>query len=125
MIASFALVGCVYQLPVLTPPSQLHTRIIGSSDKSYVLRLHIGQDREYQVPADGRVSLDIPPYRAGCDVYLFGIRIQRGADPLTEKTLDLVVDGKLATQISLKQLAALSTDPEGYHLLNVPTRSGR
>jgi len=85
----------------------------------------MGHDREYRVPSDGRVSLDIPPYRAGCSEYLFGIRIQRGADPFTEKTLDLVVDGKLAGQFSLKQLVALSTDLEGYHLLKAQQRSGR
>lgn len=74
--------------------------------------------REYPVPTDGRVALDVPGYRGACSVYLFNkIRIRRGANPFTEKTIDVVVAGKLARRLSLEDVAALPTDTEGYHLL--------
>ena len=100
-------------------PSQQRLKVAVPSPEAYVLRLRIREPRDYRVPADGRVTLDIPAYRVGCSVYLFDkIRI-RGANPFTAKTVDVVASGKIIRQLSLKEIYALPADPEGYHLLAV------
>lgn len=84
------------------------------------MRLRIGEPRDYRVPADGRVTLDVPSYRAGCSVYLFDkLRIRGEDNPFTAKTIDVVAGGKTIRRLSLKEISALPVDPEGYHLLAV------
>jgi len=101
-------------------PSQQRLKVAAASPEAYILRLRIREPRDYRVPADGRVTLDVPAYRAGCSVYLFDkLRIQRGANPFTARTIDVVAGGKILRQLSLKEISALPVDPEGYHLLAV------
>jgi hypothetical protein len=119
---SFVSLGCAYRLPVAAMPSTQNLKLVASAPKGYVLRLRIREPHEYRVPEDGRVTLDIPGYRAACSVYLFDrIRIRRGANPFTEKTIDVVGGGKLTRRLSLKEIAALPRDAEGYHLLTLRT----
>ncbi len=73
---------------------------------------------EYPVSEDGRVTLEVPSYRRGCDVYLFDrIPIHRGGDPAAAKTVEIVRGGKSLRKLSLTEIAALPTDSDGYHLL--------
>jgi hypothetical protein len=117
---NFILAGCAYRLPVPMLPSQQRLKVVSASPDAYVLRLRIREPRDYQVPADGRVTLDIPGYRAACSVYLFDkLRIQGGANPFTARTIDVVVGGKITRQLSLNEISALPADAEGYHLLTV------
>ena len=121
---NFASAGCAYRLHVPILPSQQNLKVDAASPEAYLLRLRIREPRDYRVPADGRVTLDVPAYRPGCGVYLFDIvRIHRGANPFTAKTVDVVAGGKIIRQLSLKEISALPVDREGYHLLAVgPTR---
>jgi hypothetical protein len=117
---NFALAGCAYRLPAAMLPSQQRLKVAAASPEAYVLRLRIREPSDYRVPPDGRVTLDVPAYRAGCSVYLFDkLRIQRGANPFTARTIDVVAGGKITRQLSLKEISALPVDPEGYHLLAV------
>jgi hypothetical protein len=117
---NFTLAGCAYRLPAPMLPSQQRLKVVGVSPEAYVLRLRIREPRDYRVPADGRVTLDVPSYRAGCSVYLFDkLRIQRGANPFTARTIDVVVGGRITRQLSLKEISALPADAQGYHLLTV------
>lgn len=101
-------------------PSQQRLKVVANLPDAYVLRLRIRDSRDYQVPGDGRVTLDVPGYRAGCSVYLFDkLRIQSGANPFTARTIDLVLAGKITQQLSLKDISALPLDAEAYHLLRV------
>ncbi len=119
----FVLAGCAYRLPVPTLPSQQHLRVVTSSPEAYALRLRINSSRDFHVPPNGRVTLDVPSYRAACSVYLFDkLRIRRGANPFTARTIDVIVAGKVTQQLSLEEIAALPADPEGYHLLSVRAR---
>jgi hypothetical protein len=53
-------------------------------------------------------------------VYLFDkIRIRSGANPFTARTIEVFVAGQMTQQLSLKEIAAMPIDPEGYHLLFV------
>jgi hypothetical protein len=117
---NFTLAGCAYRLPAPMLPSQYRLKVVANSSQAYVLRLRIREPRDYQVPTDGRVTLDVPGYRAGCSVYLFDkLRIQRGSNPFTARTIDVVVTGKITRQLSLKEISAMPVDAEGYHLLTV------
>ena len=120
LILNFTLAGCACSLPAPRLASQQRLRVVSPSPENFVLRLRIREPRDYRVPTDGRVTLDIPAYRAGCSEYLFGkLRIQRGADPFTAKNIDVAISGKITRQLSLKEISALPTDAEGYHLLTV------
>ena len=118
---NFALADCAYRLPAPMLPSQQRLKVAAAaSPEAFILRLRIHEPRDYRVAADGRVTLDVPGYRAGCSVYLFDkLRIQRGANPFTARTIDVVVGGKVTQQLSLKEISVLPVDPEGYHLLAV------
>jgi len=115
------LAGCSYALPPVTRPTQVRLKIVANSPEIYSARLRIGEPHEYRVPADGRVTLDVPGYRAGCTVNLLGIlNLPNHLDPYTAKTLDLSTGGKTTRQLSLEKVSALPLDADGYHLLRLP-----
>lgn len=115
---TFSYAGCAYRLPVPMPPSQQHLIVSAKSPELITLRLRIGEPHAYDVPSDGRVTLDVPSYRPGCSVYLFDkIKLRSGANPYAERTIDVVRGGKTIRQFSLKELATLPVDQAGYHLL--------
>jgi hypothetical protein len=116
----FTLGGCAYRLPVAAMPSQQRLKLLSVAPEAFSLRLRISEPRDYRVPNTGRVTLDVSGYRAACSVYLFDkLRIRRGANPFDERTVDIIVGGKIARQLSLKEISELPTDAEGYHLLPV------
>jgi len=120
MALNFAMACCAYRRTAPTLPSRQRLRVAVASPEAYDLRLRIGEPRDYRVPADGRVTLDVPSYRAGCSVYLFDkLRIRGEDNPFTAKTIDVVAGGKTIRRLSLKEISALPVDPEGYHLLAV------
>jgi hypothetical protein len=121
MLLASTLVGCAYALPPVTLPTQVRLKIVAKSPDVYDARLRITEPHEYRVPADGRVTLDVPTYRAGCSVYLFGkLRMPNHSDPYTAKTLDLLAGGKIVQQLSLKNISTLPVDADGYHILVAP-----
>src|ERR1035441_1340918 len=96
--------------PAGMAPSRQGLRLVAKSPEAYVLRLRIGEPHDYRVPVDGRVTLDVPGYGVPCDVYLLNkIRIRRGANPFSAKTLEIIVAGKVTRQLSLKEIATLPT----------------
>ena len=115
------LAGCAYGLNPVTLPAQVRLRIVAKSPEVYGLRLRINDPHEYQVPADGRVLLNVPAYRPGCSMYLFGmLKLPNHSEPYSTKTLDVFAGGKTARQLSLKTITALPLDGDGYHLLHLP-----
>ena len=119
---AFTSFGCAYRLkvPIIAPP--LRIRIIDPSPGTYRLRLNIGRQREYSVPRDGRLSLERFSYRPNCKVSLLGIRVNQ-SDPLQQKIIDFMTNGKTIRRTSWQHIAALPQDSEGYHLLCVMKRS--
>ena len=112
--------GCALALHPVTPPAQVRVKIVVESPQSYGVRLRVSEAHDYRVPADGRVTVDVPAYRPACSTYLFGIKLRNGWDPYTAKTLDLFKGSQTARRLSLKQVYALPLDAEGYHLLKPP-----
>lgn len=114
------LAGCVYRLLPVTPPSQQRLRIVSASPERFVVRLQLGDSREYNVPADGKLTLTVPAYRAPCRVFLFGlVKTRSGAQPFTAKTVTVIDGAKVTRRLSLKDVSALPVDANGYAMLTV------
>lgn len=123
VVLSGSLTGCAYRLPAPILPTVYKIRVVAHSPDRYMLRLRVGDTHEYDVPADGRLNIAIPAYRAGCSVYLFDkLRIITGANPFTEKRVSVAEGRKIIRQLSLKEIAGFPLDAEQYHLVTVPVR---
>jgi hypothetical protein len=114
------LAGCAYRLPAGSPRQEQRIKLVSPSPEQFTLRVRLSELRDYPVPPNGRVTLDIPAYRGGCTVYLFHkIRITRGPNPYTEKRVELLAGRNKVHRISIQQIAHLPLDPDGYHVLSV------
>src|SRR6476620_11844455 len=90
LIVSLISTGCAYALQPVILPSQYRLKVAANTPTRYSVRLRVPTPHEYPVPADGRVTLDIPAYRPGCKVYIFGgIKIGGASDPFTARAVDL------------------------------------
>ena len=117
----FGLSACAYRLPLISPASQQHVRLQTEAPQGYVLRAVTDNAKDYSIPADGRVTITMPPFRPGCSVYLFNlIRVSRGGDPTKAWRFELLTAGKTIRHLSLKEIARLPLDVDGRHLLRVP-----
>ena len=115
---AFVSMGRVYRLPPVNPLGHYRRRLVADSPQIYVIRVQTIDAREYQVPADGRMTLDVPASRAGCSVYLFNrIRVNKGHDPLEARIIHLSIAGESSRDLSFNELFKLPQDDEGYHLL--------
>jgi len=118
---TFSLGGCAYRLHPPSLPYQQHLKVVADAPETYVLRLRVRESIDYKTPQDGRVTFEIPAYRAGCSVYLFDkIRVRSGGNPYTAKTVDVIGAGEVMQHLSLKEIAASPIDGQGNHLLMVP-----
>ena len=112
--------GCAYALPVPSPPSHELVRIVAKSPEAYVFRVDAGLPADYPVPPDGRLRVLIPAHSRGCSVYLFNVmRVSNGHDPLKDWTAHISIGGRSVRTLSLRELARLPVDSEGYHLLGI------
>ena len=113
--------GCTYALPVPTPPSHAHVRIVATSPEAYLLRVKAERTVDYPVPPDGYLTIAIPAYSRGCSVYLFSVmRVSNGHDPLKDWTAEISVGGTNVRTLSLLELIRLPADSEGNRLLRIP-----
>jgi hypothetical protein len=118
VVLGLAPTGCAYRLPLSTLPSQQRLKIVDASAEPCAIRLRIHDPKEYRVAKDGRITVDVPGDSGECSVYLFDlIPVQRGANPLTAKTFEIVEGDKTVRKLSLKEISELPMDAEGYHLL--------
>jgi hypothetical protein len=118
MLYTLLLSGCIYALQPTAPPGEFRLRLVAPAPERYVLHVEVRQSKEYQVPVDGRVTIETPAFRRGCTGYLFGvIPVSDGHDPMSEKNIQLSIAGKPVRRFSFNQLAKLPKDPEGYGVL--------
>ncbi len=126
LAAGLVSAGCAYALQPAVPASQYRLKVAAPAPTLYSIRLRLAEPRDYAVPADGRVMLDVPAYRLGCKVYIFGaIKVRGGSSPFPAKVVDVSTGGRVVRQLSLKQVIALPVDPEGYHLLAIRPSKAR
>lgn len=113
------LCGCAYVLHPVAPSLQQRIRVLAKSPEEFSFRSKFTSVQAYDVPADGRVTLDFPAHRPGCTALLFGIPITRPADRYNSKSIEVTHAGKLIRKLSIKDVSALPTQADGYHVLRL------
>ena len=104
-------------------PSVYRVRVVAESPDRYVVHLRVIDERQCEVPSDGRLNIAVPASRAGCSVYLFDkVRISSGTNPFTAKSVALAEGRRVVRQPSMKEIAVLPLDAKQYHVLKVPVR---
>jgi hypothetical protein len=119
---ALALCGCAYRLPVSNLPSQQRLKLEAAFPGRYTVRVESIDTREFPVGSDGRVKIDVPTLPRACSVYLFDrIRISRGVQPLTSKSVHVIDRGNIVAKLSLAEIDKLPLDASGYHILKSPS----
>jgi hypothetical protein len=115
------MVGCAYRLPahVAVMPQQL--RLVAATPQAYALHIEGTRPRDYKIPPDGRITFQSPSgLPRACSVYLFDfIRIHRGLYPDEIKAVDVIAGNATVRKLSMRELFALPSDADGYHLLKM------
>lgn len=129
--------GCAYRLYPPVPPSEEHVKLVAKSPERYVIHVQelttAGEQqnpdapavvhvvRNYDVPADGRVTIKVPSYRPYCGVYLFNlIKVGGGGDDALKLwEVTVLSDVRGVRTLSLKELKHLPMDSSGYHILRI------
>lgn len=112
--------GCADRLYVATPPSHGLIRIVADSPEQYSVQVDARTVKQYEVPQDGRIAVDIPAYRPPCGVYLFNaIKVGGGGDPLKTWTVSITRKGKTVRKQSLRAAQKSPTDEAGYHIVRI------
>ena len=114
------LAGCAYRLPVAAPPSHGLIRIFANAPEQYSVQVNTGTVKQYEVPHDGRIAVEIPGYRPSCGVYLFNaIKVRGYGDPLKTWTVSVTRNGNTLRKQSLRVTHKSPTDNAGYHILKI------
>ena len=74
---------------------------------------------DYPVPADGRVTIEVPPLERGCAWYLFGFIKVKDHSPYDVKAIHVTKGQKVLSKLSLNQVAKLPVDDAGYQLIKI------
>lgn len=112
--------GCAYRLYVATPPSHGLIRIVADSPEQYSVQVNTETVKQYDVPHDGRITVDIPSYRPPCGVYLFNaIKVGGDGDPLKTWTVSITRNGKTVRKQSLRATQKSPKDEAGYHVVKI------
>jgi len=117
LLAMLFLTGCVYALRPGNNPSQQKLCLHSASPANYIIR--VVDTNDFPVAADGRVTINIPTLRRGCDTYLFGFIKLSDGSPEHLKAIHVLRDEKIVRKLSLEKLKKLPTDTEGYHTLDL------
>lgn len=112
--------GCAYRLYVATPASHGLIRIVADSPEQYSVQVNTETVKQYDVPHDGRIAVDIPSYRPPCGVYLFNaVKVGGDGDPLKTWTVSITRNGKTVHKQSLRATQKSPTDEAGYHIVRI------
>jgi hypothetical protein len=109
------LTGCAYELHPYNTPSSQKLRVRASSPERYILC--VAGEHQYFIPADGRITFEVPSLPRGCAVYLFGVVKVKDSTSEKVQAIHLLRDGKVVRKLSLTQLRGLPVDAEGNHLV--------
>lgn len=112
--------GCAYRLYAAVPPSHGLIRVVADSPEQYSVEVSTRSVKQYEVPHDGRVAIDIPSYRFPCGVYLFdAIKVGGYSDPLKNWIVSVTRNGKTVRKQSLQAIQKSPTDEGGYHIVRI------
>ena len=84
------------------------------------MQVNTGTVKQYEVPPDGRITIEIPGYRPPCGVYLFNaIKVGGYSDPLKSWIVSVTRNGKTIRKQSLRATQKSPTDDAGYHIMRI------
>jgi hypothetical protein len=108
--------GCLVADGPSNKPSQEQLRIQSATTQEFTVTV---ADRiSYPVPADGRVTIDIPCLGRGCTRYLLGVKVRDfSSDDLP--AIRIRKHDRTVQKLSLNQFHKLPLDHEGCHLLKI------
>jgi hypothetical protein len=79
-----------------------------------------GEKRDTPVPANGRVSFDVPIGSRYCTSYLFGfIKVSSPTPVEKRRVIRVMRSEKVVRKLSAEDIAKLPADSEGYHTLKL------
>jgi hypothetical protein len=116
--ASALLAGCVLALPAYNEPSHQRIAVDTPSPEQYAVRIDVEGATAIQVPATGRLVVDVPRLPRECSRYFLGIKVSDG-NPDARKAIHFLRDGKIVRKLSLADLARLPIDPEGWRIVRL------
>lgn len=122
LITSLALLltlisGCVNALYPYNQSSQQKLRIQSLTPQKYTIR--IADKSDYLVPTDGHITVNIPQFKRGCAMYLFGIVKVSDSSPYDFRIIHLINNNHTIQKLSLNDIARLPIDEQGYRLVKV------
>ena len=111
--------GCVNALHQGSSATDVKLSIQTAQPERYSVHVALESPGDYPVPADGCVTFTVPPFRNGCDVYLFGgIKVRDGAAE-NVRVIEIRWNGRVVRRLSLSQIARLTHDEAGYSTIKV------
>jgi hypothetical protein len=119
---AFIQAGCVTACgPVRSvPPQQL--ALVAALPATYVIRVDpdLGAPVDTPVPADGRVTFDVPVTSRNSTIYCFGLLpLYHYPPPETLRVVRVTRDNRTVRKLSAQQIGQLPTDGNGYHVLKI------
>ncbi len=108
--------GCINALRPYNSPSQQKLRVQSSDPRQFTFHL---LEKAYSVPADGRVTLDVPRLERGCATYLFGVIKIKDFSPYDIRAIKLKKEGVVTREFSLNDLAKLPMGENGYRIIKI------
>jgi hypothetical protein len=73
---------------------------------------------DFPVSPDGAVTIDVPRLPRSCSWVFFGFNITDGS-PKSLKAIQIVRNGRIVRQLSLRQIEALSLDNRGVRQIKL------
>ena len=108
--------GCAKALMKSNNPSKERVRIVASQAEGYTIV--VADENTYQVPTDGRLTLDIPRLPSGCATYVFGVKVASESS-YDVPAIDVKKGGESVRKLSLNDVARLEKDEQGYRVLKL------
>jgi hypothetical protein len=105
--------ACALALLPYNSPSQQRIVVVAPSPQRYSVRVDVEGSSVIQVPATGRVLVDIPVLPRACSRYFLGIKMSEGA-PDRRKVIQLLRENRIVRKLSLDDVSRLPTDASGW-----------
>ena len=124
MLVVFASVGFVLLLGTVramekgSPPLQYRLVLSPSRTNGCTVRVTWPRAKEFTMSANGEVVVEVPPLPRACSLVCWGVTLQDGS-PYSRKIIEVLSDGRVVRQLSLRQLEQLQSDRRGARRLHL------
>ena len=109
-----ALCGCVHVLRPYNRLSEQKVRVQSPNPQQYSVK--VADEAAVPIPADGRITIQVPRLERGCAVRIFGVQI-KDYSAYDLPAIRLNRGKRTVRRLSLNDLSKLPVDEQGYRLL--------